>query len=140
VTSSTKSQKTTEELVASFMERLGERDAEGIGELFADEIDWYVPGSEALPWTGSRSRREQVAEYFRTMWPAYVPGQSSATVDKVVIHGDDAVVFSTFSHTVIKNGRRLNNPAALHLTIANGQIVRMHLYEDTLAVHEAFKD
>jgi hypothetical protein len=126
--------------MASFMDRLGERDAEGIGELFADEIDWYVPGSEALPWTGSRSRREQVAEYFRTMWPAYVPGQSSATVDKVVIHGDDAVVFSTFSHTVIKNGRRLNNPAALHLTIANGQIVRMHLYEDTLAVHEAFKD
>jgi ketosteroid isomerase-like protein len=61
-------------------------------------------------------------------------------MDKVVIGGDDAVVFSTFSHTVIKNGRRLNNPAALHLTIANGQIVRMHLYEDTLAVHEAFKD
>jgi hypothetical protein len=93
-----------------------------------------------LPWTGSRSRREQVAEYFRTMWPAYVPGQSTATVDKVVIDGDDAVVFSIFNHTVIKNGRRLNNPAALHLTIANGQIVRMHLYEDTLAVHEAFKD
>jgi hypothetical protein len=62
-----KNQKTTEELVADFVGRLGERDAEGIGKLFADEIDWYVPGSEALPWTGSRSRREQVAEYFRTM-------------------------------------------------------------------------
>jgi ketosteroid isomerase-like protein len=135
-----KNQKTTEELVVGFVGRLGERDAEGIGMLFADEIDWYVPGSEALPWTGSRSRHEQVAEYFRTMWPAYVSGQSTATVDKVVIDGDDAVVFSIFSHTVIKNGRRLNNPAALHLTIANGQIVRMHLYEDTLAVHEAFKD
>jgi ketosteroid isomerase-like protein len=103
-------QKTTEEIVAGFVGRLGEGDAEGIGKLFADEIDWYVPG------------------------------QSTATADKVVIDGDDAVVFSTFSHTVIKNGKRLNNPAALHLTIANGQIVRMHLYEDTLAVHEAFKD
>jgi ketosteroid isomerase-like protein len=49
-------------------------------------------------------------------------------MDKVVIGGDDAVVFSTFSHTVIKNGRRLNNPAALHLTIANGQIVRMRTW------------
>jgi uncharacterized protein len=140
VTSSTKNQKTTEELAATFMDRLGKQDAQGIGELFADEIDWYVPGSEALPWTGTRSRREQVAEYFHTMWPAFVPGQSTATVDKVVIDGDDAVVFSTFSHTVTKNGRRLNSPTALHLTIANGQIVRMHLYEDTLAVHEAFKD
>jgi ketosteroid isomerase-like protein len=58
VTSSAKNQKTTEELVASFMDRLGEGDAEGIGELFADEIDWYVPGSEALPWTGSRGRKD----------------------------------------------------------------------------------
>jgi ketosteroid isomerase-like protein len=137
---SPKNQKTTEELMASFMGRLGEQDADGIGELFADEIDWYVPGSKALPWTGPRSRREHVAEYFRTMWPAFVPGQSTATVDKVVINGDDAVVFSSFSHTVAKNGKRLNTPAAMHLTIANGQIVRMHLYEDTLAVHEAFRD
>jgi hypothetical protein len=140
VTSPTKNQKTTEELMASFMDRLGEQDAHGIGELFADEIDWYVPGSEALPWTSPRSRREHVAEYFRTMWIAFVPGQSTATVDKVVINGDDAVVFSSFSHTVAKNGKRLNTPAVVHLTIANGQIVRMHLYEDTLAVHEAFRD
>jgi uncharacterized protein len=140
VTSSTKNQQTTEELMASFLDRLCEQDAEGFEELFADEIDWYAPGRGALPWTGSRSRREHVAEYFRTMWPAFVPGQSTPTVDKVVIDGDDAVVFSSFSHTVARNGKRLNTPAALHLTIANGQIVRMHLYEDTLAVREAFND
>ena len=126
--------------MASFMDRLGEQDAEGIGELFADEIDWYIPGSEALPWTGPRFRREHVAEYFRTIWPEFVPGQSTVTLGKVVIDGDDAVVFSSFTHTVARNGRRLNTPVALHLTIAKGQIVRMHLYEDTLAVHEAFKD
>jgi hypothetical protein len=47
--------------MATFLNRLGEQDAEEIGELFADQIDWFVPGSRALPWTGSRSRREQVA-------------------------------------------------------------------------------
>jgi hypothetical protein len=140
VTSSADNQRTTEDLMARFLERLGEQDAEGIGELFADEIDWYVPGSQALPWTGPRSRREHVAEYFRTMWPAFVPGQSTATVDKIVIGGDDAVVFARFTHTVARNGKRLNTPAVLHLTVANGQIVRMHLYEDTLAVHAAFSD
>ena len=140
MTKSTKNQKTTGELLAIFMDRLGQQDAEGIGELFADEIDWYVPGSATLPWTGRRSRREHVAEYFAAMWPAFAPGQSSATVDKVVIDGDEAVVFSRFTHTVARNGKRLNTPAALHLTIADGQIVRMHLYEDTLAVHKAFTD
>jgi uncharacterized protein len=140
VTNSTENQKTTGELMASFVERLGKQDAEGIGELFADEIDWYVPGSETLPWTGRRFLREHVAEYFRTMWPAFAPGQSSATVEKILIDGADAVLFSHFTHTVARNGKRLNTPAALHLTIADGQIVRMHLYEDTLAVHEAFTD
>jgi uncharacterized protein len=140
VTSSTENRTTTEKVIASFLNRLAAQDAEGIGELFADQIDWFVPGSGALPWTGPRSQREQVADYFRTMWPTFVPGQSIATVDKVVIDGADAVVFSRFSHTVAKNGRRLETPAALHLTIANGQVIRMHLYEDTLAVHDAFTD
>jgi uncharacterized protein len=140
MTSSTKNQNTTEELVASFMGRLGERDAEGIGELFADDIDWFVSGSQSLPWTGARSRREEVAEYFHTMWSAFVSGQSSATLERVVIGGEDAVVFVTFTHTVAKNGKKFNTPAALHLTIAKEQIVRMHLYEDTLAVYEAFSD
>jgi uncharacterized protein len=140
MTDQTTSQETTEKLMASFMDRLGRQDAEGIGELFADEIDWFVPGSKALPWTGPRVRREQVAEYFHTMWPAFVPGESSATVNKVVVVGADAVIFSDFSHTVAKNGKRLHTPAALHLTVADGHIARMHLYEDTLAVHEALTD
>jgi ketosteroid isomerase-like protein len=140
MTGSTNHEKTTEERVASFMDRLGEQDAEGIGELFADDIDWFVSGSQSLPWTGARSRREEVAEYFHAMWPAFVSGQSSGTLEKVVIGGDDAVVFVTFTHTVSRNGKKFTTPAALHLTVAKGLIVRMHLYEDTLAVYEAFKD
>jgi len=140
MTSPANPQQTVEEVVASFLQRLAKQDADGIGELFADQIDWNVPGSKELPWTGPRSRREHVAEYFRTMWPWFVPGQSTADLEKMVISGDDAVLLADFTHTVAKNGKRLHTPVALHLTITNGQIVRMHLYEDTLAVHEATKD
>jgi uncharacterized protein len=140
MTDSTKNQKVTEKRVANFLDRLGARDAEGIGELFADDIDWFVSGSQSLPWTGARSTREEVAEYFNTMWPAFVSGQSTATLETVVIGGNDAVIFVTFGHTVAKNGKRFTTPAALHLTVEKGQIVRMHLYEDTLAVYDAFSD
>jgi ketosteroid isomerase-like protein len=140
MTGSAKNQKATEERVANFLDRLGERDAEGIGQLFADDIDWFVSGSQSLPWTGARSRREEVAEYFHSMWPAFVSGQSTATLETVVIGGNDAVIFVTFGHTVAKNGKRFTTPAALHLTVEKGQIVRMHLYEDTLAVYDAFSD
>ena len=140
MTGSTKNQKTTEERVANFSDRLGERDAEGIGQLFVEDIDWFVSGSQSLPWTGARSRREDVAEYFHTMWPAFVSGQSTVALETVVIGGNDAVIFVTFGHTVAKNGKRFTTPAALHLTVEKGQIVRMHLYEDTLAVYDAFND
>jgi hypothetical protein len=33
----------TAEVVNEYLRRLDERDADGVGELFAEEIDWYVP-------------------------------------------------------------------------------------------------
>ncbi|MBM0201712.1 nuclear transport factor 2 family protein [Micromonospora sp. NPDC051227] len=135
----TSSTNVTKAMVNQFMERLAKQDAEGLGELFADEIDWNVPGSEELPWTGRRSRREHVPVYFRTMWKAFVAGQSTAIPGAVVVDGDDAVILGTFSHTVVSTGKRFETPVALHLTISDGKIVRMHLYEDTHAVNQAFQ-
>jgi len=34
---------TTAEIVNTFLARLDAGDIDGIGELFAEEIDWYVP-------------------------------------------------------------------------------------------------
>jgi len=140
VTNPTSNEHTTESLLTEFLERVGAQDAKGASELFAGEIDWFVPGSDAVPWAGHRTKREHVAEYFQTMWPTFVPGESSASVDKVVVSGDDAVIFSRFGHTVAKNGKRLETAVAIHLTVANGEFVRMHLYEDTLGVHHALSD
>ncbi len=36
--------------------------------LFADEIDWFVPGSSELPWTGRRTKGSQASEFFAVMW------------------------------------------------------------------------
>jgi hypothetical protein len=45
----------------------------------AEEIDWFVPGDENLPWTGYRSHRHEVPEYFKLMWPVFVPAQRVRT-------------------------------------------------------------
>jgi len=130
---------TTEAVTTEFLRRLAVQDAHGLGELFAADIDWNVPGNADLPWTGRRSRREQVADYFGTMWPAFVAGQSSSVVDKVIIDGEEAVIFGTFAHTAGTTGKRFETPVAMRLTITNGKIVLLHLYEDTLAVSNAFQ-
>ncbi|MFG2535810.1 nuclear transport factor 2 family protein [Streptomyces sp. NPDC048511] len=121
-----------------FVERLGRQDPEGIQELFAEEIDWYVPGSDALPWTGRRTRREEVAPYFTTMWPHFVHGRSKVLLERVIVDGGDVVLSAVWTHTVLATGKEFTTPAVIHLMVEDNRIVRMHLYEDTLTVDEAF--
>ncbi|MBG6240292.1 ketosteroid isomerase-like protein [Mycetocola sp. CAN_C7] len=128
----------TAEVVNKFLEALGAQEADAIGALFAADIDWYVPGDDALPWTGTRSKRQEVADYFRTMWPAFRSGESVVDVEAILIDGEDAAVFSQFSHVAETTGRRFSTPSALHIKVHNGAIVRLHLYEDTAAVSQAF--
>ncbi|WP_280892721.1 nuclear transport factor 2 family protein [Streptomyces sp. LBL] len=72
---------TSRTVAKKFVERLAKHDPDGIQELFAEEIDWHVPGSDALPWTGRRTRREEVAPYFTTMWSQGVHHTDGHTPD-----------------------------------------------------------
>ncbi|GAB3545872.1 ketosteroid isomerase-like protein [Actinopolyspora lacussalsi] len=129
---------TSRAVAEKFVERLGRQDPEGIQELFAAEIDWYVPGSDELPWTGPRTSREEVAPYFTTMWPQFEPGRSEVVLDRVIVDGGDVMLLAIFTHTVVSTGKEFTTPVAMHLVVEDGRIIRMHLHEDTLTVHEAF--
>jgi len=129
---------TSRAVATAFVERLGEQDQDGIQELFALEIDWHVPGSDALPWTGRRTRREEVAPYFTTMWPVYVHGKSKVVLERMIVEDGDVMLLGTFTHTILANGQEFTTPSAMHLQVEDGEIVRMHLYEDTLTVDQAF--
>lgn len=130
--------RTSRTVAEKFVERLGRQDPDGIQELFAEEIDWHVPGSDALPWTGRRTRGEEVAPYFTTMWPHFAPGRSKVVLERVVVDGGDAVLLAVFTHTVAASGKEFTTPVAMHLMVEDNRIVRMRLYEDTLAVEKAF--
>ncbi|MCW2992913.1 MAG: short-chain dehydrogenase/reductase [Conexibacter sp.] len=125
-------------LASALVERLGAGDAEGIARLFSATVDWLVPGDEKLPWTGRRARRDEIVEYFQTLWSHLEPGASIVSVEQLVIDGAEAIILANFSHVARDTGRRFDTPAALRLTTAGGEIVRLHLYEDTLAVSRAW--
>ncbi|MFJ8768735.1 nuclear transport factor 2 family protein [Streptomyces clavifer] len=129
---------TSRTVAEQFVERLGKQDPNGIQELFAEEIDWYVPGSDTLSWTGRRTRREEVAPYFTTMWPHFAPGKSKVVLERVIVDGGDVVLLAVWTHTVVATGKEFTTPAAMHLMVEDKRIVRMHLFEDTLTVNAAF--
>jgi ketosteroid isomerase-like protein len=129
---------TTLSVVQEFLGRLGAQDPDAVGELFADDIDWFVPGNPTLPWTGVRKQGSDVPVFLRTMWSHFVEGQSQVGFDSVVVDGEAAVVFAEFTHTAAVTGRIFTTPVALRFQVVDGQIVKMHLFEDTHAVSAAF--
>lgn len=116
---------------------IGGRDLEGMKELFAEEVDWFVPGSSDLPWTGRRTRGSQVPDFFAVMWPYYADGKSSAEINDIISDGNNVVITGTFSHVVEQSGRSFTTPIALHLKVADGKISHLQLYEDTLLISQA---
>ncbi|MEV4000483.1 nuclear transport factor 2 family protein [Streptomyces halstedii] len=129
---------TSRTVAEEFVQRLGKQDPDGIQELFSQEIDWYVPGSDTVSWAGRRNRREEVAPYFTTMWPHFVPGRSVVELKNIIADGGDVVLLAVWTHTVAATGKEFTTSAAIHLTIEDAQIIRLHLYEDTLTVDKAF--
>jgi len=58
-------------------------------------------------------------------------------IGHIIVDGDEAALFGRFTHTVKSTGRRFTTPVAFHLTVRDGHIERLYLFEDTLAVAQA---
>lgn len=130
---------TTTDTTTAFLEALGAQNPEQLGELFAEEIDWFVPGDPAVAhWVGARSHKSEVPDYFRALWAALVPGKSVVSVEAVVTDGENAVIFGAFDHVAAATGRPFHTDVAMRLTVKAGKITRMHLFEDTAATAAAF--
>lgn len=128
----------TREVVEKFFGLLAAGDPDAVAAVFADEIDWYVPGSSSLPWTGHRSRGRDVADYLRTLVSNIVPEKNVDKVEALLVDGDHAVMLGRFTRMAKTTGRIYEMPIAMHLQVEGDKIVKMYLYEDTLKVSEAY--
>jgi len=128
---------TTSDTVDAFFAAFGSGDAAKIVELFTEESDFRVSGAPTVPWTGERSTKEQLVEFFGLFGKHLTAPQSFELTGRVV-QGDDAVVMARCVFGVLATGRTFTNHYALHFTVTDGQISRYHMYEDSYAIAEAF--
>lgn len=126
----------TRRTIESFLRRLG--GGEDVSDIFAETVDHYVPGAEAVPWTGRRSTRAEVAEFFGLLREHLEP--RSFELSRLIAQGADGVALGRFEYTVRSNGRPFEGQFALHLTVEDGLIVRYHMYEDSYALERAVTD
>ncbi|MFE7608779.1 MULTISPECIES: nuclear transport factor 2 family protein [Streptomyces] len=135
---------TTRTVVAELLRRIGEGDPERIAELYAERGDWKLDwpaaehGRAATPWIRHRTTRADAAAHYRELAEHHVPGRAATEIERILIDGDDAVVLGVIRQTARSTGRSYSARFALHLTVEGGLVTRHHVYEDSLAVAQAF--
>ncbi|WP_327302511.1 nuclear transport factor 2 family protein [Streptomyces sp. NBC_01298] len=135
---------TTRAVLEELLRRIGEGDPERIAEMYAERGDWKLDwpeaehGRPATPWIRHRATRADAAAHFRELAEHHVPGQAATEIERVLIDGNDAVVLGEIRQTARSTGRAYRARFALHLTVEDGLVTRHHVYEDSLAVAQAF--
>jgi uncharacterized protein len=134
----------TRSVVQELLRRIGDGDPERIAELYAQQGDWKLDwpeaehGRTATPWIRRRSTRADAADHFRQLAEHHVPEAAATEIERILVDGDDAVGLGEIRQTARSTGRAYRARFALHLTVEHGLITRHHVYEDSLAVAQAF--
>ncbi|AUH44967.1 nuclear transport factor 2 family protein [Streptomyces sp. CMB-StM0423] len=134
----------TRSVVEELLRRIGEGDPDRIAELYAEQSDWKLDwpeaehGRPATPWIRHRSTRGDAGAHFREIAEHHVPEEVATQVERILVDGEDAVVIGEIRQTARSTGRAYRARFALHLTVEDGLVTRHHVYEDSLAVAQAF--
>lgn len=135
---------TTRTVVEELLRRIGVGDPDATAAMYAPVSDWKLNwpdnehGRPATPWIQYRSTRADAAEHYREIARHHIPEHVGTVIERILIDGPDAVVLGEIRQTARSTGRAYRSRFALHLTVENGLIIRHHVYEDSLAVTQAF--
>lgn len=123
----------TAAIVQTFLQHLSQRRLDDLTALFGEAVDWYIPGDERrAPWLGRRSSREEVREFYRSLWQVTEP--RAATIDHIFIDGEHAAIAGDFSTTMLSTGKVVDSLFFIRMRIQGGRIVQYRLLEDSHAV------
>ncbi len=134
----------TRDVVQELLRRIGEGDPERIAEMYAERGDWKLDWPESehgrveTPWIRPRATRADAADHFRLIAEHHVPEKADTVIERILVDGDDAVVLGEIRQTARATGRAYRSRFALHLTVEGALVTRHHVYEDSLAVAQAF--
>ncbi|MER7344799.1 nuclear transport factor 2 family protein [Streptomyces aurantiacus] len=124
--------------------RIGEGDTARIAALYAEHVDWKLNwpeaehGRAATPWIRHRTRGDEAVEHYGGIAAHHVPEAADTQVERILVDGEHAVVMGEIRQTAQPTGRAYRARFALHLTVEDGLVTRHHVYEDSLAVAQAF--
>lgn len=107
-----------------------------IAKLFSADLEMEIAGDAgALPWIGRTKGRGAMAAFVEDS--RALIERLRFKVDEILAGDDRAVILGSLASKVKQTGRIVETSFAIVLTVANGEIVRFRILEDSFAVSQA---
>lgn len=126
----------TRTVAEDYVESLSRRRLASLLELFAEKVDWYIPGdTEKAGWLGRRSTKPEIEDFFKQLWVNTEP--LAANIEYIFAEGEHAIIAGSFVTRMVKTGKVADSLFFVHFRCREGRIVWYRLLEDSLAVLRA---
>lgn len=127
------------ELVLRYFEALKERDINAIMLLLAKNINWCIPGNEAIaPWVGVRTNKNQIKDALELLWLKTDP--ISGTIAHIAADENVVICSGEFESLMLKTGKTFKSLFFTKITVVDGLIVKYTLLEDTFGLVRALSN
>lgn len=125
----------TKKVVDEFYDIQSGRKQGSVGELFADTVDFDLPGNEQkFPWVGKRHTKKEVEDFFEVLYQNIK--SEKFTVEYIAIQGEHAVAVGQLSSVILKYNKTFNTQFVNILKVRDGKIVKYHFMEDSYRLNE----
>ncbi|SEQ92949.1 Ketosteroid isomerase-related protein [Myroides profundi] len=125
----------TKKVVDEFYDIQSGRKQGSLVELFADTVDFDLPGNEQkFPWVGKRHTNKEVEDFFKVLFQNI--RSEKFTVEYIAIQGEHAVAVGQLSSVILKYNKTFNTQFVNILKVRDGKIVKYHFMEDSYRLNE----
>ncbi|MCW3465229.1 nuclear transport factor 2 family protein [Chitinophaga nivalis] len=123
-----------QQVLEKFLQKLlVERNVPGLLELYAEKVDWDIPGNtEVAPWVGSRSTKAEIATFYEQLYAGLEP--ISFDVRDRFFLDNKAIITGRVVCRIKKTDKIFDSEFTLHVTIENGLIIQYRMLEDSYAL------
>ena len=131
------SQEQTKQIAQEFLSRLGAgAEPEEIAKLFSPDTDLDIPGDAgALPWIGRTTGRGAIVDFISAT--GSLLERLRFDVHDILASDSRAVILGELATKLKSNGKVIESPFAIVLTVSGGEIIRLLMLEDSFAVSQA---